>query len=280
MLLFSALAVFVHTLFASAQTTNATCGVAHKWAFNSQNLSPCQVASSLIAVCAGSYIVNALPGGFHYQIPSPQDANSCWCNSVAYSLFSECALCQDQTFVQWSVWEAKCDNATVSSFPVPLPAGLNVPGWAYQNVATSDTFNETLAFDNANATESTAAEQPSKTSSVPTSTATVSPSVTPASSLSEADTGPRVSHSNVVGGSVVGGILGLALLFGVAFCVYRRRRLAQTRGARLDSPVMSQTQVDGPDAHPTQPPVLTTQASIPSITVSSLHSQSASAVPA
>ncbi|KAJ7271976.1 hypothetical protein B0H12DRAFT_673259 [Mycena haematopus] len=146
-------------LLAVAQTTNATCDVAHNWAFNSQKQSPCQVASSLLAVCTGSYEVYALPINFHYDGPDMQDANPCQCNTVVYSLLAECGLCQERTITMWSLWETNCASVSISSFPMPLPAGLHVPGWAYLDVETSDSFNETLAFANSNITESTAIPQ-------------------------------------------------------------------------------------------------------------------------
>ncbi|KAF8212034.1 hypothetical protein K438DRAFT_1224026 [Mycena galopus ATCC 62051] len=136
-------------LLATAQTTNATCDVAHNWAFNSQKQSPCQVASSLLAVCDGVYEVAALPPNFHYEGPDTQDATPCQCNTVVYSLLAECGLCQERTISMWSLWETNCATVSISSFPKPLPAGLHVPGWAYQDVETSDMFNETLAFADA-----------------------------------------------------------------------------------------------------------------------------------
>ncbi|KAJ7120499.1 hypothetical protein C8R43DRAFT_83280 [Mycena crocata] len=136
------------TLLASAQTSNATCSVAQKWASNSQQQSPCLVASSLLAVCTGSYDVFALPEGWHYNGPSIQDANPCQCNTVVYSLLSECGLCQNRTVVMWSVWETNCASVSIGSFPKPIPAGLHVPGWAYLDVKATDMFNESLALAN------------------------------------------------------------------------------------------------------------------------------------
>ncbi|KAJ7063487.1 hypothetical protein C8F01DRAFT_79056 [Mycena amicta] len=263
------------SLLVFAQTTNATCEVSHKWAFNSQKQSPCEVASALVAVCTGSYEVAALPPGFHYNgPPDMQSANDCWCNTVVYSLFSECALCQDNSFIMWSLWEINCNTVTRNAFPQPIPAGLHVPGWAYQDVETSDQFNETLAFANANITESTAAPQPSKTaaSSVPPSTSSTSSAsaettaVAPASDVS-GDPPVNQKRINAIGGGVVGGLAALVLFGGLAIYLYRRRHIGQTQGAILKSPAMSEHRTDA--ALPSQP----SQPSVPSITVSSLHSQ-------
>ncbi|KAF7323143.1 hypothetical protein HMN09_00094600 [Mycena chlorophos] len=260
-----------------AQTTNATCDVSHKWANNKQGDNPCQVASSLVAVCSGSYQVSALPDGFHYNGPDVQDANGCWCNTVTYSLFSECALCQEESFISWDVWEINCVNVTRNAFPEPLPAGLQVQGWAYLPLDNSDNFNETQAFANANLTGSSApsVSQPSKTptasaasvSSHSTSaSATASaPATTPASDASSA-AASKQKRANAVGGGIIGALAAVALFGGLAFYLHRRRHIAQTQGAILRSPSM--TEQHAGDAAPPS-----TTHPVPSITISSLHSQ-------
>jgi len=256
-----------HTLFASAQTSNATCAPDHKWAFNSQQQSPCVVASTLLAVCTGSYEVDALPQQFHYEGPDLQDANPCWCNTVVYSLLAECGLCQNRTISMWSVWETNCASVSTDSFPLPLPAGLHVPGWAYLDVKAMDVFNESLAEASANTTtESTAIPQPSKTASVSTaSTSSAAAAETTTASASSDATVVNQTRSNAIGGGIVGGFFALVLLCGLGFWIYRRRRIARTNGAVLDSPVMSEHQTDTLPSHPTN--------TVPSVTVSSLNSQ-------
>jgi len=257
------------SFFAAAQTTNATCDVAHNWAFNSEKQSPCEVASALLAVCTGSYEVLALPVGFHYNPPSIQDANPCQCNTVVYSLLSECGLCQGRTITMWSLWETNCVNVSIDSFPMPIPAGLHVPGYAYLDVKASDMFDESLAQANANITESTALPQPSKTSSTTaptssTSSAAAQPTVASDSSVSSPVNQKR---SNAIGGGVVGGLAALILVVSLASWIYRRRRrIAKENGAVLNSPVMSEYRTD----------TLPSQPTVPSITVSSLNSQPAS----
>ncbi|KAJ6597077.1 hypothetical protein DFH09DRAFT_111023 [Mycena vulgaris] len=268
--LLTAVWLLAHTLSTRAQTTNATCALSHKWAFNSQQQSPCVVASTLLAVCTGSYEVYALPEQWHYDGPDIQDANPCQCNTVVYSLLAECGLCQNRTATMWSIFETNCAKVSIGSFPEPIPAGLHVPGWAYLDVKANDMFNEALAEANANITESTAIPQPSQTPSA-------SVSVTSASAVPQT-TAPSVSsdvslvnqaRSNAIGGGVVGGLILLALLCGLAFWVYRRRTTARADGEILDSPAMSQYQTD---TLPSQPTV-----HVPSITVSSLNSQPRSA---
>jgi len=258
-------------LFATAQTTNATCNASHQWAFNSQKQSPCLVASALLAVCTGSYEVYALPDQYHYNGPDLQDANPCQCNTVVYSLLAECGLCQSRTITMWSIWETNCASVSISSFPMPIPSGLHVPGWAYFDVETSDTFNESLAQANANITESTAIPQPSKTP-VPTlasSTSSAAAQPSTASDSSDVSAATNQKRSNAIGGGLVGGFSALVLVCTLAFYIHRRRRIAKENGAILNSPVMSEYRSDTLPSQPTIP--------VPSITVSSLNSQPASA---
>ncbi|KAJ6623489.1 hypothetical protein B0H10DRAFT_2010009 [Mycena sp. CBHHK59/15] len=267
---FSIIVVWLLALsgIASGQTTNATCMASHKWAFNSQQQSPCLVGSALLAVCSGSYQLNALPDGYHYTGPTLASANPCQCSTVVYSLLAECGLCQNRTASMWSVWETDCASVSINSFPEPIPAGLHVPGWAYLNVQATDMFNEALAQANANITESTAIPQPDKTSSssmsTPSSTS-AAPATTTASSESTGLAAIDQSRSNAIGGGVVGGFCALLLICGLAFWLHRRRSDARSNGQLLNSPVMSQYPTD---SLPGQPTIL-----VPSITVSSLDSR-------
>ncbi|KAJ6497038.1 hypothetical protein C8R47DRAFT_1113601 [Mycena vitilis] len=259
-------------IFATPQTTNATCDISHKWASNSLKQSPCVVASSLLAVCSGSYEVFALPESFHYDGPDMQDANPCQCNTVVYSLLAECGLCQNRTITMWSLWETNCASVSINSFPLPIPAGLHVPGWAYFDVKGPDIFNESLALANANITESTAIPQPSMTSATPvaTSNSSASSAVAQPTTVSNSSDVSTVNQkrSNAIGGGVVGGLFALILVSSLTLWVCRRRRrIPKENGEILHSPVMTY-RTDTLPSPPTVP--------VPSITVSSLHSQRAS----
>ncbi|KAF8798152.1 hypothetical protein BYT27DRAFT_7227800 [Phlegmacium glaucopus] len=130
--------------------SNASCLPFYNWTFNSMKQSPCQVASSLLAVCNnGPFPVSALPSTSHYAGPSLQGANPCQCNTVTYSLMSACGACQGQTYLSWSVWSANCLTVHLSSFPEPIPSGVFVPGWAYLDVQADDNFDQSLARQNA-----------------------------------------------------------------------------------------------------------------------------------
>jgi len=190
------------------------------------------VASSLLAVCNdGSYDVLALPDGTHYSGPTSTGFNPCQCSTVSYSLMSACGLCQNRTIAMWSSWSLNCPTVYVDSFPEPIPSGVSVPGWAYLDVELHDVFNQSLAMQNANITESTAVPQPTSTPSTTSSTTSAtstssqtSPTAAPASNGSSPL--PDLSHSNAVGGGAVGGIFGAVVIGGLLFwCLRRRRRV-------------------------------------------------------
>ncbi|KAF9013967.1 hypothetical protein BDQ17DRAFT_1418909 [Cyathus striatus] len=222
------------------QTSNAVCLPYYQWAFNTQNKSPCEVASSLLAICNNNvYEVLALPDQSHYQGPSISDANPCQCNTVTYALMSACGACQGRTYLSWSSWSANCPNVSIGVFPTNLPTGILVPGWAYENVTANDMFDQSFARDHANATESSA-RPPASTSAV-TITASHSISSITSSSTSVqtsalstqtvADTSSTASptsnlaHADAVGaGAVVGCIGGLALMGAVMYWLLRWRR--------------------------------------------------------
>ncbi|KAJ3895712.1 hypothetical protein GG344DRAFT_72898 [Lentinula edodes] len=202
-----ALAAFFLELRVTAQDTDAVCTLASlQWSFNTEKQSPCAVASSLLGVCSGGdYKVVALPDtDTEYLGPSIDAANPSP-HRVGVRIFS---------------------------FPKPIPDGLRVPAYAYLDVETQDTFDANAAMQDANATESTALPSTTSTTSSTQSSVTVSQtssapaSASSTSSTSESLTAPNDPRSNAIGGGVVGGILGLALLLLLIGCwiAFRRRR--------------------------------------------------------
>ncbi|KAK7020460.1 hypothetical protein R3P38DRAFT_3198089 [Favolaschia claudopus] len=136
----------------------------------------------------------------------------------------------------------------------------------------SDMFNETLAFASAraNITESTAVPQASHTSSKSTPASSSVSSVAPQTTTDSDTTGPSINQkqSNAIGGVSLAELQPLysSALYPTGFIVAKN---CPERGAVLNSPVMNQHQ---PTTLPSQPAT----APVPSITVSSLHSQPAS----
>ncbi|KAF8911956.1 hypothetical protein CPB84DRAFT_1957623 [Gymnopilus junonius] len=244
------------TFSANVQDTyaqsNVSCLPFYNWTSNSQGQTPCQVASSLLAICNNAtFPVEPLPDSSHYLGPSLQDANACQCSTVTYSLMSACGACQGRTYLSWSVWSEDCPTVYISSFPEPLPAGVAVPGWAYLDVTAEDNFDQTNAKKDSNATESTAVPSPTssssgspaKTSSVPLTASShpITPSAVPSVSASvSASTSSTQAFSekraNAVGGGVIGGLFGVVIIFASLYWyIYRRRRLARN-GQQLPSP--------------------------------------------
>lgn len=246
------------TLSAKLQSSSAQSDVSclpfYNWTFNSHNQSPCDVASSLLAVCNnGPYPVEGLPDSSHYLGPTLQNANPCQCSTVTYSLMSACGACQGRSYLSWSVWSANCPMVYVGSYLEPIPTGVAVPGWAYLDVEANDNFDQSLAKQDANLTESTAIPSPTssvaKTSSSQKSSSTISKSSTisstitsitssPSASAADSSSSPaKVKQENAIGGGVVGGLAGLLLLCGALYWyIYHRRRRTARIGEHLPSP--------------------------------------------
>ncbi|CAA7271566.1 unnamed protein product [Cyclocybe aegerita] len=239
--------------------SDASCLPFYNWTYNSRNNSPCEVASSLLAVCnGGPYPVDALPDASHYIGPTLDNANPCQCNTVVYSLMSACAACQGRTYLSWSVWSANCVTVYINEFPAPLPPGVFVPGWAYLDIKTVDNFDQSNARANANRTESSSIPppKPSSTRTSASRTPTLKPSrqaspvaakTTSSSSSSSVTPSPTVSEAaismdgsdpraNTIGGSIVGGLLGLAVIGGMLFWFIKRRQWRSRNGVLLVSP--------------------------------------------
>ncbi|KAF9053188.1 hypothetical protein BJ165DRAFT_844765 [Panaeolus papilionaceus] len=119
------------------------------WTFNSADQSPCDVAAGLQGVCSTEVIIPPLQNGQTYPGPAELLTTSCICSSVYYSMLSACAFCQGRQWLNWSTYNVYCTTLYVQIFPSPLPMNLSVPIWAYLNVAVRDTFDPTLAQNQA-----------------------------------------------------------------------------------------------------------------------------------
>ncbi|KAF9527008.1 hypothetical protein CPB83DRAFT_856978 [Crepidotus variabilis] len=232
--------ITVNSLSAVAQS-DASCLPYYNWTFNSAKKSPCDIASSLLSVCAGSpYPVHALPDNSHYVGPTLDSANPCQCNTVVYSLMSACGACQGRSYLSWSVWTANCPMVS-TGYPESIPSGLAIPGWAYLDVKTNDNFDQSGARDHSNSTESTAVPSPTSSRSQFLTTTTLSSSI---NTLSLGPTQPAADntasilnhHANAVGGGVVGGLFGLLFIAGAGGWYYFIRKRRRHQGERLVSP--------------------------------------------
>ncbi|KAF8261133.1 hypothetical protein EI94DRAFT_1746649 [Lactarius quietus] len=209
------------------------------WTFNSLQQNPCLVMAYLIGASNnGTFVIPALKQGASYPAPS-NGGGSCYCNTVAYNLFSACDACQGSSWMPYSQWASNCSiNATAGTFPEPVPADTRVPRWAYNNSTDGDNWNMSLAQFVGDSPEvtgtfsiiptSTRTATPS-TSSSPHSTSS-SPYSTSSSSLntssSSISTPHQTSKTGVIAGGVVAGTIGAALITGVVlWFAFRRQRV-------------------------------------------------------
>ncbi|KAI0075842.1 hypothetical protein K474DRAFT_1329307 [Panus rudis PR-1116 ss-1] len=95
--------------------------------FNIDDQSPCDVYNQLTARCG--------PGGF----PSI----ACFCNTVAYNLYSACQLCGGMNATSWSEWaDTNSCNANVKPNRLPFETpDISLPKWAYNKLASNQQFD-------------------------------------------------------------------------------------------------------------------------------------------
>ncbi|KZS96129.1 hypothetical protein SISNIDRAFT_451821 [Sistotremastrum niveocremeum HHB9708] len=227
---------------AAGGTSLAPCTQAQlPWAFNSLNQSPCLVAADLGAVCSstGTYTVPALGAGQFYT-PSTADTH-CECSTVTYSLLAACSLCQGQTPSTWTFYDENCTSISPSVFPLPIPSGVTVPHWAFQDVNSSGNFNATLAQADGDSPESTAPAPSSTSTSSSSSTSSQSSS---SSGSSGGSSSGHKSNTGAIAGGVVGGVVALLLIGLLAFFFMRKRRGSQAD--RVAPGAYENAAIDGP----------------------------------
>lgn len=163
----------------------------------------------------GAFTLAPLQPGFVYLGPTALTANSCRCSTVYYSLLSACAYCQNQTYLDWSIYDVNCTTLYNEVFIDAIPSSTLIPHYAYLDVVTGNSFS-VVAAENAGGPESSSVPQATTTSSKTTVTSTA-PAHTTAPSK-------KLNIGAIVGG-VVGGIAGLVAIGGlIAFAVLRCRR--------------------------------------------------------
>ncbi|KAF8487539.1 hypothetical protein JB92DRAFT_3130675 [Gautieria morchelliformis] len=197
---------------AAQATTSATC-TTDLWTFNKEAVSPCIVAAALQAACNnGRFMVPALPSGGQYSGPLKGEANSCSCSTVTYCMIAACAACQGKTTETWPTWKTNCsaDQVTVGWYPVPIPSGVGIPAWAYLNVSASNTWDAAAAsaLHVAGGVESYASGY--------SATATAAGAT---------GSSPRQnSKVTAIAGGVTAGLVGLSLIGGLIFLLFRRNK--------------------------------------------------------
>ncbi|KAL0579713.1 hypothetical protein V5O48_002277 [Marasmius crinis-equi] len=120
---------------------HATCtNSSFSWSFNSKGQSPCEVGEALGGVCRPTFAIQALPEGFYYSGVGTTSVTDCVCNTVYYTMLSVCGLCQGGSADRFDLWSKNC-TTTTRNFPEPIPAGVNVPHYAYLPL---DSVNQTV----------------------------------------------------------------------------------------------------------------------------------------
>jgi len=163
----------------------------------------------------GAFSLNPLQQGFLYLGPTQVNANSCRCSTVFYSVLSACAVCQNETYLDWSVYDMNCTTIYNETFLEPIPSTIVVPHYAYLDVKPSNSFNITEAA-NAGGPES---------SPLPSATSSTSAFVTftPSTPTTVAATSKKLNLGAIVGG-VVGGVAFVGIVGLITLMFLRRRR--------------------------------------------------------
>jgi hypothetical protein len=199
----------------------------------------------------GAFTLAPLLPGYVYLGPTQLAANSCRCSTVYYSLLSACAYCQNQTYLDWSIYDQNCTTVYNEVFIDAIPSTIVVPHYAYLDVVTLNTFNVNAAIT-AGGPESSPVPQATSTTSATTANATATATAT---NTSVAGTSKKLNIGAIVGG-VVGGIAVFVLAAGIIVFMMRRRKQSAstpstTTYAPYSSPHMSGADMNHSSAVPT-----------------------------
>ncbi|KIM39075.1 hypothetical protein M413DRAFT_447428 [Hebeloma cylindrosporum] len=186
---------------------------------NSKNISPCQVAAFLDAICNnGNWTIYALNASVKYDPPfvTNRTANFCTCSWASYNLISACIACQGfpEQISAWSPYSAECAGLLSNTyFPsnFTLPEDVFIPYWAGEDPTKwpGETFNV------ANAKQIAAEGKPDLTKSSP----------------------PKKRNIGAIVGGVIGGVVVIFIALGIAFWMLRQQRqLTQSKAGLPTKP--------------------------------------------
>ncbi|KAH9047027.1 hypothetical protein EDB83DRAFT_2553732 [Lactarius deliciosus] len=203
-------------------------GSSWEWSFNSLGHNPCLVTAYMMSTCYGSsnmlylctshrvltdiaegFVVEPLQFRDYYLPPTQgqvQEANSCWCSTVIFSLLSACGECQNGLSTLWTEFSQNCPGIIEpSTFSHPVPEGTRVPQWALLDITRANIWDATTAQIIGDTPEilpggliGTSAEDPS-----------------------------RRSNTGAIAGGVAGGVVAIAAIAGVMFIFWRRQQRAK-----------------------------------------------------
>ncbi|KAG9044685.1 hypothetical protein FS837_007700 [Tulasnella sp. UAMH 9824] len=200
--------------------------------------------SYLAGVCNnGAWIILALDGVNSYAAPSGQIATPCECNPVFYNLIEACSACQLGSIGQWEYWIQNCPQTYIGkTFPYPIPAGTQVPAWAYMDPSAVGFWSPTIA--SSYAVGPSASITPGSASPSPTSTqrpTTIFVQVTPSPIPSPTDRSASTPAGAIAGGVVGGVILLIVIGLGIWFSCFREQSQPQPMQNDMMSPNMGGT---------------------------------------
>ncbi|KAH7886800.1 hypothetical protein F5I97DRAFT_1936419 [Phlebopus sp. FC_14] len=246
---------------------NTTCaGSLTDWYTNAVGETACETYQRLRQICNPQYQVPS----FRPNTPGDQcddQLQECCCNSISWALSMLCMNCQwdvpggsstgiDAGVGAYALYRAPtgrfCSPGTNQSLPADIQtavcnSGIKLDDFLYELfwsdgscVYTMETASVDQATNNNNTfTHCNSTTQTTTARTTTTKSATSTRSATPTSAQS-------TTHATTakLAGGVVGGIIGLILILGVAFTCWRRRRTHQVVPTEIDesdTPPMSTT---------------------------------------
>lgn len=234
-----------------AQSNTAQCGSGFDWNKNSLGQDPCAIGSMMDASCRslGEYTYPSINASEYYLPPRANHSGDlvCDCNTVMYSLYMACALCQEGQIYSWLQWISQCDSVYVAQYPSDIAQGTAVPHWAYDNITSLPNmiFNNTVAMSIGRDPE----EIPKQISTVSIGGSSTTGMTIPTNTKNTSKSGRKVGA--IVGG-VLGSIVALTTFAIVAFLYIRhrqRQRAQQLVGQQMDDPYKRPTVLTyGPSA--------------------------------
>ncbi|KAF8833550.1 hypothetical protein BDN67DRAFT_976547 [Paxillus ammoniavirescens] len=274
-----ALAVLGFLTLDVVKAGNTTCaGNLTDWYTNAVGETACETYQRLRQICNPQYQVPS----FRANTPGDQcddQLHDCCCNSISWALSMLCMNCQwdvlggssigiDAGVGAYAMYRAPtgafCSPGTNQSLPADIQtaacnAGIKLDNFLYELfwtdgswffVYTMDTAsrdqveNNNNTFTHCNSTTSTTSSAlPSTSASGSTSPSSSVPTATQVTSSSQSS---HPSTASIAGGTI-GGVVGLALLLGLAFTCWRKRRVHQALPTTdIDAPATSTTSMLSP----------------------------------
>ncbi|KAF9527100.1 hypothetical protein CPB83DRAFT_856746 [Crepidotus variabilis] len=139
------LSAFVPQSTVGQAQSAAICNLQYAWMANSDNISPCQLAANVDALCnSGTWKIEALTPANKYYNPGQQagagfnTATQCTCSWASYNLISACIACQDfpEKISSWGEYTQQCTGLKSSSFwpqEIFRPSTALLPYWSTKN---------------------------------------------------------------------------------------------------------------------------------------------------